>query len=74
MRIGAVVLAAIALSVAAACGSGGGGGTQSNTPPGTIEVGLEAEPPEFDPNLSSAYVDRQVMSSIYDRLVETRRA
>jgi len=70
IRIGAVVLLAIALSVVAACGGGGGGETQSNTPPGTLEVGLEAEPPELDPNLSSAYVDRQVMSSIYDRLVD----
>ncbi len=43
---------------------------QSNTPPGTLEVALEAEPPELDPNLSSAYVDRQVMASLYDRLVD----
>jgi len=70
MRVGAVLFLAIVLSVAAACGGGGGGGTQSNTPPGTLEVGLEAEPPELDPNLSSAYVDRQVMASIYDRLVD----
>lgn len=71
MRVGAVLLMAFALSLAAACGGGGGGGgTQSNTPPGTLEVGLEAEPPELDPNLSSAYVDRQVMASIYDRLVD----
>ena len=71
MRAGAVVFLAVVLSVAAACGGGGGGGgTQSNTPPGTLEVGLEAEPPELDPNLSSAYVDRQVMASIYDRLVD----
>jgi peptide/nickel transport system substrate-binding protein len=51
-------------------GGGGGGGTRSNTPPGTLEVGIEAEPPELDPDLSSAYVDRQVMASIYDRLVD----
>src|SRR4028119_2085655 len=70
MRVGSVLLLAVALSVVAACGGGGGGGTQSNTPPGTLEVGIEAEPPELDPNLSSAYVDRQVMASIYDRLVD----
>ena len=70
IRVGSVVLLAVVLSVAAACGGGGGGGTQSNTPPGTLEVALEAEPPELDPNLSSAYVDRQVMASIYDRLVD----
>src|SRR5918997_3381574 len=70
MRAGAVLLLALALSLAAACGGGGGGGTQSNAPPGTLEVGLEAEPPELDPTLSSAYVDRQVMASLYDRLVD----
>jgi peptide/nickel transport system substrate-binding protein len=55
--------------VVVGCG-GGGGAPQSNTPPGTLEVALEAEPPELDPNLSSAYVDRQVMASLYDRLVD----
>lgn len=68
-RICGFVLLAFSATMAVACG-GGGGGTQSNTPPGTLEVGLEAEPPELDPNLSSAYVDRQVMASIYDRLVD----
>src|SRR4028118_915134 len=68
MRVGAVRLLAVALLLVAACG--GGGATQFNTPPGTLEVGLEAEPPELDPNLSSSYVDRQVMASIYDRLVD----
>ena len=43
---------------------------QSNTPPDTLYVALEAEPPELDPNLSSAYVDRQVMASLYDKLVD----
>jgi peptide/nickel transport system substrate-binding protein len=56
--------------VVVGCGGGGGGAPQSNTPPGTLEVALEAEPPELDPNLSSAYVDRQVMASLYDRLVD----
>src|SRR4028118_1796479 len=70
MRVGAVLLLAVALLLVAACGAGGDGGTQSNTPPGTLEIGIEAEPPELDPNLSSAYVDRQVMASIYDRLVD----
>src|ERR687893_2088405 len=68
IRGGAFAL--VALVVLVACGGGGGGGTQSNTPPGTLEVGLEAEPPELDPNLSSAYVDRQVMASLYDKLVD----
>ena len=68
-RVGAVVSLAVALLVAVGCG-GGGGAPQSNTPPNTLIVALEAEPPELDPNLSSAYVDRQVMASIYDKLVD----
>jgi peptide/nickel transport system substrate-binding protein len=59
----------VALLTLAGCG-GGGGAPESSTPPGTLEVALEAEPPELDPSLSSAYVDRQVMASIYDRLVD----
>ncbi len=69
-RNGAVVSLMVALLVVVGCGGGGGGAPQSNTPPGTLEVALEAEPPELDPNLSSAYVDRQVMASLYDRLVD----
>ncbi len=69
-RSGAVASLMVALLVVVGCGGGGGGAPQSNTPPGTLEVALEAEPPELDPNLSSAYVDRQVMASIYDRLVD----
>jgi peptide/nickel transport system substrate-binding protein len=68
-RVSAVVSLAVALLVVAGCG-GGGGAPQSNTPPNTLIVALEAEPPELDPNLSSAYVDRQVMASIYDKLVD----
>src|ERR687893_2504102 len=68
-RVSAVVSLAVALLVVAGCG-GGGGAPQSNTPPNTLIVALEAEPPELDPNLSSAYVDRQVMASLYDKLVD----
>jgi peptide/nickel transport system substrate-binding protein len=64
------VFAFIAFVVFVAAGCAGGGAPQSNTPPGTLYVALEAEPPELDPNLSSAYVDRQVMASLYDKLVD----
>src|SRR5215212_8513656 len=64
------LFALLALAALAAVGCGGGGAPQSNTPPGTLYVALEAEPPELDPNLSSAYVDRQVMASLYDKLVD----
>ncbi len=69
IRIGAVVSLIVALFVVVGCG-GGGGAPESSAPPGTLEVALEAEPPELDPNLSSAYVDRQVMASLYDKLVD----
>ena len=68
IRVGAVVSLIVALLVVVGCG--GGGAPESSTPPGTLYVALEAEPPELDPNLSSAYVDRQVMASLYDKLVD----
>ena len=69
LRVCAIALLVIAALVVA-MGCGGGGTPQSNTPPGTLYVALEDEPPELDPNLSSAYVDRQVMASLYDKLVD----
>ena len=57
-------------ALVALVGCGGESAPQSNTPPDTLYVALEAEPPELDPNLSSAYVDRQVMASLYDKLVD----
>src|SRR5215213_11152 len=68
--IRAGVFASFVLAALVVVGCGGGGAPQSNTPPGTLYVALEAEPPELDPNLSSAYVDRQVMASLYDKLVD----
>jgi peptide/nickel transport system substrate-binding protein len=68
IRVGAVVSLMVALLVVVGCG--GGGAPQSNTPPGTLYVALDDEPPELDPNLSTAYVDRQVMASLYDKLVD----
>lgn len=68
IRAGAFAFLALVALVVVGCG--GGGAPQSNTPPGTLYVALESEPPELDPNLSSAYVDRQVMASIYDKLVD----
>src|SRR5215211_8971195 len=68
IRVSAVVSLIVALLVVGGCG--GGGAPQSNTPPGTLYVALDDEPPELDPNLSTAYVDRQVMASLYDKLVD----
>jgi peptide/nickel transport system substrate-binding protein len=68
IRVGAIVSLVVALLIVVGCGSGGA--PESSTPPGTLYVALDAEPPELDPNLSSAYVDRQVMASLYDKLVD----
>lgn len=73
IRIGVVALFALAAFVVVGCGGGGGGAPETSTPPNTLEVALDSEPPELDPNLSSAYVDRQVMASLYDKLVDVNR-
>ncbi len=36
----------------------------------TLTVGLDADPPNLDPAVSSAFVDRQVQNQIYDKLVD----
>ena len=36
----------------------------------TLVVGLDADPPRLDPALSTAFVDRQVMNQIFDKLVD----
>ena len=36
----------------------------------TVTVGLDADPPNLDPMLSSALVDRQVHNQLYDKLVD----
>ena len=43
------------------------GGTQSDA---TITISLNADPPSLDPAFSSAFVDRQVHNSIFDKLVD----
>lgn len=43
--------------------------TNSGTSSGTLNIGLQADPPTLDPKLSTALVDRQLMLNIYDTLV-----
>ncbi len=68
--LAAVLLVALALS---ACGSGSppaapaGGSAQSNA---AITISLNADPPSLDPAFSSAFVDRQVHNSLFDKLVD----
>lgn len=69
--------------ILAGCGSGGGqpSGTQPTpqSPPPTaaapktdavINIALNADPPKLDPHQSTALVDRQVFTSLFDKLVE----
>jgi peptide/nickel transport system substrate-binding protein len=72
---GAAVMVLMAMGTLTACGSGGGNtstssksATPATTNSGTLYIGLDADPPTLDPNLSSALVDRQVMANIYDTL------
>ncbi len=58
-RIGMAVLTALGLTL--------GGLAQSDN---TLTVGLDADPPNLDPAVSSAFVDRQVQNQIYDKLVD----
>ncbi len=64
-----VLLLVFLLVFVAGCGSGGGGAA-SSTPANSLVVAIQAEPPTFDPGASSALVDRQVMASLYDKLVD----
>lgn len=64
-------LALLGALVAVGCGgSGGSSGVQSSAPPDTLNFGIQAEITTMDPYESTAYVDRQVMASIYDKLVD----
>lgn len=51
-------------------GSQAGGDEGTASGPFTLRIGLNAFPPQLDPHLSSAAVDRQVYQSLYDKLVD----
>mgnify|MGYP000376160588 CR=1 FL=1 len=68
--------------VLAACSSGDGeeasneasgeasGESASAGSKDTLVIGLDADPPQLDPHLSSAAVDRQTFQSIYNKLID----
>jgi len=35
-----------------------------------LVIGLDADPPQLDPHMSSAAVDRQVFQSLFNKLIE----
>src|SRR5689334_10300702 len=68
--LGAVLLVALGLS---ACGSGNSATAPAASNPqsnATITISLNADPPSLDPAFSSAFVDRQVHNSLFDKLVD----
>ncbi|QIA27373.1 ABC transporter substrate-binding protein [Thermaerobacter sp. PB12/4term] len=75
-----VLALAAAVLILAGCGGGatGGGGEGASTPPAqggaggpvTITIGINADPPNLDPAMSSALVDRYVQNSIFDKLYD----
>lgn len=61
----------------AGCGGGGGSAAQGGdtTAPATngpkvLNIGLKADPPSMDPNISTSLYDRQVYASLYDKLFD----
>ncbi len=65
--IGGTDAASGATTAAGGEAGGAAGDAQSDA---TINISLSAEPPKLDPAQSSALVDRQVLNSIFDKLVD----
>jgi peptide/nickel transport system substrate-binding protein len=74
-----LVLISLIVLVLAACGGEQGSSSESGESAdsgtskkegNTLNVGLDADPPQLDPHFSTAAVDRQVYQSIYDKLVD----
>src|SRR4029077_2642541 len=64
-RVGAPTLSVLMLAGLLAVAS-----AQGTKGPGTLRVGLDADPPNMDPHRSNAAVDRQVFQSLFDKLVD----
>lgn len=72
------LLAAVLGTVLLVTGCGGGGSsTGTGDASGTstagkkvINIGLKADPPSMDPNISTSLYDRQVYASLYDKLFD----
>ena len=45
-------------------------GTGKATNKDTLVIGLDDDPPQLDPHLSSAAVDRQVFQSLFNKLID----
>ncbi|MEE1195150.1 MAG: ABC transporter substrate-binding protein [Phascolarctobacterium sp.] len=66
------ILAALVLSASvlfAGCGGSKDGGAKA-TDKNTINISLHQYPPKLDPRISSAFVERHVFQSLFDKLVD----
>lgn len=66
------ILLALTLSAGmlfAGCGSSGDSGAKS-TDKTTINISLHQDPPKLDPRISTAFVERHVFQSVFDKLVD----
>lgn len=66
------ILAALVLSASvlfAGCGGSKDGGAKA-TDKNTINISLHQDPPKLDPRISSAFVERHVFQSLFDKLVD----
>lgn len=50
--------------------AGCGGGKSSGSGGKTINIALHQDPPKLDPMMSTAFVDRMVFQSVFDKLVD----
>lgn len=69
---GYIVFAVVLLLVISGCGnskSGGNVGSTIGTTKNQLVIGLDDDPPQLDPQMSSAAVDRQVFQSLFNTLV-----
>lgn len=66
--VGLMLAGVVALNLFSGCGSSGK--SSSTGGKNTITISLHQDPPKLDPMLSSAFVDRIVFQSLYDKLVD----
>ena len=82
-RVPLAAMAMLVMLVLAGCGSKPAAQPQQGSPPSatpaappvqqgpkSLRIALDSDPPQLDPSLSTAYVDRQVYASLYDKLVD----
>lgn len=74
MNVRKNLVAAVLMSMAVLVSGCGGSSDKAEAPkvknPGHINIALHQDPPKLDPQVSSAFVERHVFQSIFDKLVD----